>query len=118
MKYGIVGSRQRKDVSAVECFIQSLPKNSIIVTGGARGVDTFAENAAKRNGFECLVFKPELTGAKNYYDACERYYDRNKKIVDNSDIIVAFVSKDRKGGTENTIKQAQVAKKPVQIIHP
>ena len=33
-----------------------------------------------------------------------RYYERNKKIAERSDVIIAFVAPDRRGGTENTIK--------------
>lgn len=118
MRYGIVGSRSRTDRGTVDAFISNLPADSVIVSGGAKGIDTFAEDAAKKNGLKCVVYRPNFKGAKNYYQVCDKYYSRNKKIVENSDIIVAFVSASRTGGTENTIKIAQKMEKPVQIIPP
>ena len=53
------------------------------------------------------IFKPALSGCSNYGEMVEAYYARNLKIVENSDVIYAFVSSDRKGGTENTIKHAR-----------
>jgi hypothetical protein len=45
----------------------------------------------------------------------DRYYARNQRIVDDSDLIVAFVAPDRTGGTEDTIRRAKRAGKPVEV---
>ena len=39
-----------------------------------------------------------------YYDTVKMFYARNDLIVKDSDILIAQVAEDRKGGTENTIK--------------
>jgi hypothetical protein len=42
-------------------------------------------------------------------------YARNQAIVDASDRIIAFVAPDRAGGTEDTVRRAERAGKPVEL---
>ena len=107
MKIGIVGSRKRLDKENVYAFVDSLNQDDIIVSGGCRGVDTWAEERALHRGLEVNIFYPDLSGIHNYFESVKAYHSRNRKIVENSDVIFAFVSQDRKGGTENTIKYAK-----------
>jgi len=115
LKYGIVGSRRRKDRKNIEKAVNCLPQGSTVVSGGCRGVDTWAEQAAKKKGLEVQIFKPDFTGCRSYWDRVNAYYSRNKRIAELSDIIIAFVSDDRKGGTENTIKHARKLGKEIII---
>jgi hypothetical protein len=62
-----------------------------------------------------VVHKPDLDGAVTRWQIADRYYARNQRIVDDSDVIVAFVAQDRKGGTEDTIRRAKRARKPVEV---
>lgn len=87
-------------------LVDSLNKRDIIVSGGCRGVDSWAEERAKKRGLQTLIFKPNLSGIKYKGDIVQRYYDRNKKIAEACDILYAFVSVHRKGGSENTITHA------------
>jgi hypothetical protein len=48
-------------------------------------------------------------------EAVRRYHERNARVVADADMVVAFVAEDRKGGTENTIRDAKRAGKPVEI---
>jgi hypothetical protein len=48
-------------------------------------------------------------------DRSNRYYARNQVIVTDSDRIIAFVAPDRTGGTEDTIRRAERAAKPVEV---
>ena len=95
MRIAIVGSR---GINSVE-LKKFLPEEcDEIVTGGAKGVDTYAEEFAVKNGIKVKVFLP----------AYEKYgraapIVRNKQIVDYSDRVIAFwdgVSK----GTLSVIK--------------
>ncbi len=95
--------------------MDSLPQNSVIVSGGCRGVDTWAEIRANQRGLKTIVIKPNLSNAKENYQIAQRFYARNKKIVELSNIIYAFVAPNRQGGTENTIKWANKMGKPVII---
>ena len=45
----------------------------------------------------------------------KRYYERNQRIVNESDLIVAFLAPNRTGGTEDTIRRAKRADKPVEV---
>jgi predicted Rossmann fold nucleotide-binding protein DprA/Smf involved in DNA uptake len=115
-RVGIVGSRRRTDREAVERFVRSLPPGTVVVSGGAIGPDSWAESAAREAGLPVLIFRPDLSGVQGYGESVGRYYARNQQIVDASDEIVAFVSADRKGGTEDTIRRAQKRGLPITIL--
>lgn len=116
MKIAIVGSRTREDKQLVIDYVNSLNNTVKVISGGCEGVDTWAINQAEAIGLSWKVFFPDLSGARTYHEKCERYYDRNSKVAKFSDIVVAFVADDRKGGTENTIKWAKKFNKPVIIV--
>lgn len=118
MKYGIVGSRSRKDKETVFSFINGLNPDDIVISGGCRGVDSWAVAAARASGLETKEFLPALAGCRYKWELTEAYYARNKQIADACDILIAFVSTSRKGGTENTIKHAEKLGKKVVIIPP
>ena len=115
MKYEIVGSRKRLDKHSVINFVKSLKNDDIVISGGCQGVDTWAEETAKSLGIKTIIYKPDLENIKNKGDMIQRYYDRNKRIAQESDILIAFVSLDRKDGTENTIKYVKELGKIVEV---
>ena len=106
----IVGSRRRDCKDEVENLIRSLhalySNKLTIVSGGCEGVDTWAEDYAKAQSIKTDIYFPDLTNTLNKIDMIRRYYARNKLIVQNSDVVYAFVADNRKGGTENTIEWA------------
>jgi len=107
MKYGIVGSRSRTDRESVISFIDTLTSADTVISGGCRGVDTWAAIAAKLRDIPVVIFRPDFSGCKNKWEVTDAYYARNKQIAEACDILVAFVSSNRMGGTENTIKHAK-----------
>jgi phosphoribosylpyrophosphate synthetase len=117
LKIAIVGSREYPQLQMVEWFIRDLPNGVVIVSGGAKGVDIAAQEYAERRGLQTEIYKPILDGCNTRLEYTQRYYDRNQKIVDNSDLVVAFTEKDS-GGTWDTIKRARKNGKPVKIIKP
>lgn len=117
MKVGIVGSRRRIDKEAIEAFVDTLPITDIVVSGGCKGVDLWAENRAKQRGMQTKIFLPRIEGIRNKYHLINAYYKRNQKIAEECDTLVAFPAADRKGGTEYTIKVATKLGKQV-IIFP
>jgi len=107
IKVAIIGSR---NIANIE-LSGYLPKNiSMIVSGGARGIDTLAEKYADKNGIPKLIFLPDY---KRYGKIAPLL--RNKQIVDNADIIIAFW-KGHSRGTKYTIDYAKECCKEV-IIH-
>jgi hypothetical protein len=55
----VVGSRDYPRLDLVTEFVESLPYGTIIVTGGARGVDTAAERAAQLARLNVKLFTVE-----------------------------------------------------------
>jgi len=104
-KIGIIGSRRRNKESdskkIVEAFFDVYEDGDWIVSGGCpKGGDRFAEMIAKSTGCPILI----------YYPNWDRYgrgagIVRNTQIADESDVLIACVASDRKGGTEDTIKK-------------
>ena len=116
MNIGVVGSRRYRSQTDVEKLIDSFSKDTTIVSGGCQGVDRWAEKRAGERGLKTLIFRPKLMNVPtDKFKVIESYYERNKKIAENSDIVHAFVV-DQKGGTWNTIKWALKFGKPV-VVH-
>lgn len=106
MKLVIVGSRtlEGKD------FSKLIPEGvTHIISGGAKGVDTFAMEYARKHGLPITVYFPDY----NRY-ARRAPIVRNRLIVENADCVLAIwdgVSK----GTKNTIDYAQSQEKTVLL---
>lgn len=102
-KIGIVGTRRRDNPEAYnkveESFLEIYEEGDWIVSGGCgKGGDRFAEVIAKKFGIPILIFFPNW----NKYNTGAGFV-RNRDIAIHSDVLIACVAKDRKGGTENTI---------------
>lgn len=94
-------------------FVSHLsPSQHIVVSGGARGVDSWAEEFAAERGIEVVSIKPEW---KKYGKSAG--FKRNKEIVANSDDVVAFWDGQSRG-TLDTVRKAHKAQKPYAIFGP
>jgi YspA, cpYpsA-related SLOG family len=109
-RIAIVGSRNYPRQDLVEQFVAAMPAGTIVVSGGARGVDRFAEEAAKRLGLEVRVFRADWDrlGAK-------AGPIRNSEIVANADRVVAFWN-GKSRGTLDTVGKAVAAGLPVEVF--
>jgi predicted Rossmann fold nucleotide-binding protein DprA/Smf involved in DNA uptake len=110
MKIAIVGSRGYYNLDKVCDYVESLPADTVVVSGGAQGVDLAAEMAAKRCGLKTEIYPAQW----NKYGRAAGYL-RNKDIVAAADKVVAFhdgVSK----GTQHTINIAREMGKPLVIF--
>lgn len=104
-------SEHRARLMAVWRYVFSLPDDAIVVSGGAKGVDEFAVRAAKARTphLEVCVYYPNWEKGKGAGLA------RNRRIVANSDRVVAFwdgVSR----GTMHTIGVAQEMQKELWVF--
>ncbi|HYF75019.1 MAG TPA: DNA-processing protein DprA [Candidatus Nitrosocosmicus sp.] len=110
-KIAIVGSRDyphpHKIQRAIEFFSQY---ECEIVSGGARGVDSQAEQIARNLGLPVTIFHANWNMYGNRAGAM-----RNKQIVDYADVIVAFWDGKSKG-TQITVGMAKRAGKKVLVI--
>lgn len=115
-RVAIVGSRRRADREAVAAAVAELPIGAVVISGGAKGPDTWAAEAAQARGCQVIVHRPDLLGGlRGRWDAAQRYYDRNQRIVEDCDRLIAFPAPERTGGTEDTIRRAVKAGKPVEL---
>lgn len=112
MKIAIVGSRDYPDLDAVFDYVRALPSNAIVVSGGARGVDTAAIEAANSQQRHVVVFPAQWQVYGN--SAGMR---RNALIVEECDELVAFWDGTSKG-TAHSIELARKAGKPVTVFTP
>lgn len=122
MKVAIVGTRaenmnhptdyDKRIRAAVFAYVSRLPKDTVLVSGGASGVDTWAVNAAKHYGLPKPIV--HLPNWKEYGKSAGMI--RNEWIVNDADYVVAFWNGTSKG-TKNTIDRAQRMGKRV-IINP
>lgn len=90
----------------------NLPADCVVVSGGARGVDSAAEDAANARGLQTIIF---LADWKNLGRRAGPI--RNTQIVAHADRIVAFWD-GRSRGTVNTLAQANCADLPIEIHGP
>ena len=115
IKIAIVGSRNFKDFEEFSkliepVFIKLNGMVDCIVSGGATGTDSMAEKYAKKKNLKTIVFRPEWEKHGNSAGII-----RNRIIIKNSDLILAFLLGSSKG-TENSIKVAKQLKKELQIF--
>lgn len=64
-------------------------KPDTIVSGGAKGVDSMAKEAAKENRIETRIFLPKV-------NRWEGYKERNLLIAKECDVLVRIAAKDSK----------------------
>lgn len=124
MRIGIIGSRRRtsywdfymitKELDTIFIMLKGLywisPAQHIdkpckdnfcvhIVSGGcSQGADKFAEIIADKWGIPTIIHNPEY----QVYGKAATFV-RNDLVAKDSDILIACVSKDRTGGTEDCI---------------
>ena len=126
IRVGIVGSRRRNDFHDRQLLYNFLAKYVEkgypihLVSGGCpKGADRFAENIAEELGLGITVHKPDkrlLPAKPLYHDYVKMYHGRNTLIAEDCQILVALPSRDRKGGTEDTITKANALGRTIIIL--
>lgn len=109
---GIVGSRSRnseEDFKACEKVFLSIYKDGDqIVSGGCpKGGDRFAEILAKKYQVPIKIYYAQWNKLGKGAG-----FARNTDIAKDADELIAVVSSNRKGGTEDTIKKFLKKDKP------
>jgi predicted Rossmann fold nucleotide-binding protein DprA/Smf involved in DNA uptake len=104
----VVGSREFHNYSQLQGVLNELvAPEDWIVSGGALGADSMAQRWRKENGGTILIHYP-FWHVDGIYDRGAGY-NRNEKIVESSDKVLAFYAKGRfrQGGTLNTATWAE-----------
>jgi hypothetical protein len=91
-RIAVIGSRKFPSAHAVKAFVAALSHDSIVVSGGAAGVDTWAEEAARDRGLQTLVFHANWDGFGRKAGPI-----RNAEIIANADEVVAFWDRESRG---------------------
>ena len=111
-RVAIIGSRDWKDPEAVYDAVRGLRAGTVVVSGGAPGVDTMAENEALAIGLIVVVVRAPWDVHKRAAGPM-----RNRMIADIADRGIAFWD-GQSPGTNGTIALFRKAKKPIDVIEP
>lgn len=107
MKVAIVGSRGIGNID----ISKYIPREAtLIISGGAKGIDTLAEEYADKNSIKKLIIKPDY---KRFRKAAPII--RNSEIIKNADLVIAIwdgVSR----GTKSVIKECEEIGKKI-LVH-
>jgi len=110
MKLLVIGSRTITDFDLTNHIPE---ETSLIISGGAKGIDTIAEQYADSHGIEKLIIKPQY---EKFGKAAP--LKRNEEMVDKADAVLAIWDGKSKG-TEYTLKYAQKEnKKIIKLTKP
>ena len=110
MTVAIIGSRETEN-DYTDLIIENIPSGCTkIISGGAVGIDTCAQNAAKRLGVDFLAYLPDY----------EKYGKtapivRNKTIIENADYVIGFWNYTS-GGTRFVIQECLKQNKPIKVV--
>jgi len=110
-RFAIVGSRHFPDLEQVAAYVASLPAGAIVVTGSASGVDAEATKVARDRGLSVIRVAASFEEARDAKVAA----DRNQKLVDQADVLVAFWD-GVSSGTRGTVERALDSGKEVHVF--
>ena len=107
MKLAIIGSRSINFLN-LDDYISEKP--SVIISGGAIGIDTIAEEWALKNNIRIIIHRPDYITHKK-----KAAWRRNDIIVDEADKILTLWDGESTG-TKYVIDRAIRQKKSIEII--
>lgn len=110
-KIAVVGSRNYANEDAVRRFVRAMnPLTNVLISGGAKGVDTWAADEFRKMGGRVVEIRPNYTkfgrGAP---------LKRNTEIVLGSDDVAAFWDEESTG-TLDTMKKALKSGRPMAVF--
>ena len=114
-KLAIVGSRSIKDENKINKLLDSYEfifgKPSLVISGGAIGVDSIGEQWAKKNNIEIQIFKPDWVKYGK-----RAGFIRNEDIIKNCDGCLAIWDGES-NGTKHDIELCEKYKKELLIYN-
>jgi len=117
MKIEIPGARKYKDKQSVADLVNAMPIDNQIITSRCKGVCTWVKETAEMRRMEVILFDPDLSEIRAWFEVPKRYYQRNKETVEACDLLHAFISAEDgyTAGTRFEVEYAVTLNIPVQI---
>jgi len=110
-KIAVIGSRSFNNYQLMKETLDLIAKpGDIIISGGAAGADSLAEDYAEEKGLQKLIIYP----AWRIYGKRAGLI-RNEQMVNKCDQVVAFWN-GNSNGTRHSINFAKIQNKPVTIV--
>ena len=110
MKLAVIGSRNFTNYQVVQQHLQTfVDQTTLVVSGGAKGADSLAEQWAKQNNIPTKIFYPDWNKHGRAAGPI-----RNKLIIQECDQVVAFWD-GKSTGTAHSIGLCKSLGKQVQI---
>jgi hypothetical protein len=110
MKVAVVGSRSFNDYEKLKQTLDQTPSITSIISGGAKGADSMAEQWAKENGIETVIYKPDWAKYGRGAGVV-----RNRLIIEDCDYCIAFWDGDSKG-TKSSIDHCKKLNKKLLVV--
>ena len=104
-RVGVVGSRDYADLDAVVRLVIGLPVGTVLVSGGARGVDRVVEQTARRIGLTLDIRHPRIPEKAPRAVVVKALFARNLEILLAVDCLAIFWD-GQSSGTAHMIEQA------------
>jgi hypothetical protein len=110
MRVMVCGSRDWIDWNSVRYRLMNLPKDTVVMQGGAAGADNIAWRECERLDLENETYLPDYTRPSP-----QRYHERNDEMLARADLVLAFWD-GKSRGTKSVIEKAKGKGIPVEVI--
>ena len=110
MKVAVVGSRSFNDYEKLKQTLDQTPDITGIISGGAKGADSLAEQWAREKGIETVVYKPDWAKYGRGAGVV-----RNRLIIEDCDYCIAFWDGESKG-TKSSIDHCKKLNKRLLVV--
>jgi predicted Rossmann fold nucleotide-binding protein DprA/Smf involved in DNA uptake len=108
MKLAVIGSRSVTNVQLIYSILDKYEFDQII-SGGAKGVDSIAEQYSRTEGLlEPIIFKPDY----EKYGSPAAQFNRNSQIIETADMIISIWD-GKSTGTQDSMNKAKKLGKPI-----
>ena len=110
----ICGSRTWDDQKSIQRYVDSLPDDTVVIEGEARGADSIARACAEQRGLEVLPFPADW---KRYGKAAGSIRKTQMLMEGRPNMVVAFVyDLESSKGTKNMVDKARTQGVPILVI--